>query len=168
MLSLSSELDLNLACKGARDFALHFQNIANITVVTAGPDVSLVARLNQPSGHPNALPVTAHATFQEIIHIQFSSNLPGIFVAGFVQRSRCPRDYTQPLRIQTTQLCDHFFGHTVSKERLLRVVSKVLKWKDGKHHPACGRARSENAPRADQDREDSASDYGDSGHVGNA
>jgi len=64
-------------------------------------------------------------------------------------------------------LCDHFFGHTVSKERLLRVVSKVLKWKDGKHNPACGRARSENAPRADQQREYSASDYDDSANLEN-
>src|SRR5215831_4288557 len=39
MLSLSREPEPNLACNGARDFALHFQNVADVAVLTVGPDV---------------------------------------------------------------------------------------------------------------------------------
>src|SRR6266700_1865287 len=53
----------------ASQFTLDFQNVADVAVIAVSPDVCLVACLNQPGSHANALPLSAHATFQQVIRI---------------------------------------------------------------------------------------------------
>src|SRR6266496_291498 len=65
LLGLSRELEPNLHRDCASQFTLDFQNVADVAVVAVSPDVCLVACLNQPGSHANALPLSAHATFQQ-------------------------------------------------------------------------------------------------------
>lgn len=89
-LDLAREPESNLAGDGASYFTLQFQNVADVAVIAVGPDVCLVARLDQLCSHANALALPPHAAFQQIIHAELSSNLRCAFVVGLVLHGRCP------------------------------------------------------------------------------
>ena len=75
---LRRQLQADLLRDGARDVALHAEDVPQVAVVVLSPDVSLIANLDELRRDAHASGVATHAALEEVVHAQLASNLPGV------------------------------------------------------------------------------------------
>jgi len=89
-------------------------------------DGTLVARLNEPRGHPNAVRAPSDAPLEDVRHSQLPGDDVDADIRVLVLHRRRSRDHPEQLRVQPGQLRDHFVGETVAEVLLFLVAAQVL------------------------------------------
>src|SRR6266403_2231244 len=123
-------------------FGLHVENIAQVAVVAAGPQVSLSPRFDQLGGDADTFAIAADAAFQYVVHVQFPRNLSNGFLCGHVLNGRRPRDDSQPLRIELGELRDHLFGEAIGEVVPFTAAAQICEWQRHQHLLFGGRTRA--------------------------
>ena len=65
----------DLGRDGDSEVALELQDIADVAIEICGPKVGLIAGLDELGGDADALAGAPYATFEQIIHTKFTSDL---------------------------------------------------------------------------------------------
>src|SRR5215471_11616360 len=114
---------------------LHAQNFMEAMIVAGGPDVGLIAALNQLHGNADAffLFVQADAAFEDVLDVE----LLGDFAEGFrgvaVKHGRGAGDDAEAPGIQLTKLGEKFLEKTINEISLLGVAAQIVERENGEH-----------------------------------
>src|SRR5262249_52734541 len=100
--------------------------------------MTLVFHLNELGSHSYSVRFTPHTAFEHILHSQFTAYLVQSLLTILVVHNRGSRDHAEALRIETSELGDHFFRKAVAKILLRGVSGEVLERKNGQHQPLTG------------------------------
>ena len=93
-LFLRVEVDSNLLRDRSRDPVLQCQHVAQIAVVRLGPQVPVIACLNQLRRNPNLIAGAEDSAFYHSVHVQLAGDLGQRLARTFVRHHRGPRDHT--------------------------------------------------------------------------
>ena len=113
--------DVNLVCDALHDGVLHGQHIFEFTIVTLGPDVGLIACLDELNSDTYAVRRSSNAALDKVVGLQFLSNILRPQHAPFVLGNRTARDHFESIPIQFSDLSDHLFSQPLAEELLVRV-----------------------------------------------
>src|SRR5215470_18480899 len=101
----------------------------------------LVLDADQLNGDADLVAIAADAAFENIVDIQFTTDLANILRGHLVGHGRRTSNHAQLTATQFTETHDHFFGEALGKILLRSISTQVLEGEDGQH----GRANTTRA-----------------------
>jgi len=69
----------NMACHGGGNFILNAQDIANVAGVRIGPQMRLVAHLNELDINPDLIAASTDTAFEGVLHVQCVADIGNRF-----------------------------------------------------------------------------------------
>src|SRR5215510_10286286 len=105
----------------------------NVSVVVAGPEVSLVAHLDESRRNSQAVGFAAHAAFKDVGGAQSAAYSRNVLIAFLEGHRRSARDDSEALRLQPPEARNHLLGQAVTEIILLRVAAQILERKHGQY-----------------------------------
>src|SRR5450759_92691 len=105
-------------------FILQGKNVVNCTIVTLGPNVGALLRLNQLCCDPYAARSFSHAAFEHVAHAQFTPYLLDIDRPAFVGEARVARDNEEPF--ESGQAGGDILDQSICEIFLLRIAAHIL------------------------------------------
>ena len=113
------DLNLNLLSNGLSHFPLQVQNVAQVALIAAGPQMLLGRGMNEPDGNAHSISGTEDGTLDNSIHLEFPSDLRKLLGGFLVVHGGRPGDHTQSTDF--SQMIDQRFGHSFRKIVLLEI-----------------------------------------------
>ena len=125
--------DLDTAGKRRDDDPGHLildgEDVLELAVVSLGPDMPVGLRVDELNGDADAIGDLAHASFENVVHIEFTRDLLHLYRLPLVDEGRIARDDEQIA--EARQLGDDVLGKAVGEEFLLRIAAHIGEWENG-------------------------------------
>ena len=146
---LGRERELDPGRDGARHLALQREHVLQVALVALGPELRLVAGLDQLGGDADPAGVVADAALDDVVHAQVAPDRGDVAARALVPHRRGARDHRQALGLQASELGDHLLGQPFAEVLLLGVAAQVLERQHRELH-APGRRGPRRQPLAAQ------------------
>ncbi len=118
----------DLEADGARDpgddLVLNLQDRAARGVEALGPELASIARVDQPDVDAHPLPIHDHAAFEQIAHVELTSDLPRVGAAALVRKGGVARDDGGSGQ-GTGEIADEAVGDPIGHVVLLAVAAEI-------------------------------------------
>ena len=92
---IADKFHLELLRNRSRNVRLHFQNVADLSIIRLGPDMKTAHRINQLYSYSHFISRSTDAALQDRAHVQFMRDGGNIDVLPFERKRRSPSCYLQ-------------------------------------------------------------------------
>ncbi len=126
------QLQANLPADVSRKLLLQRENAAQRPLVAAGPEMRLVAPIDQLRVDAHAITLAADTAFHNVVDVQLFGDFPDRrrAVRRPVLHDGGPGDDPERFRAESTDLADHLLGQALGEVRLRRAAAQVFEWQD--------------------------------------
>ena len=118
----------NLAGNSGSDVVLDAQDVVQVAIIGIGPEVCLVADLNELDVDAHTVAVTEDASFQGVLDFESVANLSDGLPGKRGRRSR--RNHAEVLWVEVAEPSNHFVGQTGTEVVLLGVAAEIREGND--------------------------------------
>ena len=123
------QCDLECHGNGGRDVVLNREHVCELTVVAFRPQMGAILGGDQLCGDPHAAPRSPDAPFEDVGHVESTSDPPDVFVFALERKRRCARDHFQSRDMR--EHVDDFFGESVAEILVIRIAAHVCEGQHG-------------------------------------
>src|SRR5580704_3247335 len=120
---LAAQLEFQGFDDGLRDFILNSEHVGDFAVVALRPEVVSVPRLDQLGGYAEAIPEFAHATFQDIFHVQPLRDAADVLSLSNERERRGARRHQQTRYLH--QRIEDVLGQAVAEVFIFLVAAEI-------------------------------------------
>src|SRR5271155_2978586 len=120
---LAAQLEFQSFDDGLRNFILNREHVGYLAVVALRPEVVPVRRLYQLGGHAEATAEFAHATFQDIFHVQPLRDAADVLSLSNERQRRGARRHQQTRHLD--QCIENVLGQAVAEVFIFLVAAEI-------------------------------------------